>query len=555
MDGDGVSTYGDQVVFNHWLALGGSLKHALESAAVETVVLGLTDFFSSSSAALTEDAEILSFGAPAGGGEAQAQGSTCFDLAAEGAPPQRLFTLLPAGGTWRYFRGLTGAPPAQGPLTWKDPGYNDTAAGFMNGAESIGFGDAGESYLNTNVGGTFVTLYLRRQFTLTAGQEPLNIGKLFIRTRYDDGFIAYLNGARVLCVNMTPAGCQSPAFNTLAASSHEGNAYEWFELDLAGQGAALVVGTNTFAVEVHNFTTTSSDLVFGLDPSSEQNESGPVFFDSEQIQWLCQDLAAARRFWKVVYFHHPAHCTASASTAVRNKLGPIFDKYRVDLALQGHAHLYERTVPVFNGTGTGRRIVCSTALPLITPAYENHRSPTFGTIYLTTGGGGRSADNPGTPITQSDVLFDGGCTASSAYHVTLITSTRDTLTIEPIDKDGNPLEIAALTKDFPPFLRGDVDSSGDIDISDPYIILNFLFGGTTSPFCLDACDANDNGQVTIADSQLLFDFLFSGGPPPAAPFPNCAPDPTADNLSCEYHASGYPGCEAPFDATCPVSCP
>src|SRR5690606_15859817 len=47
VDGDGVSTYGDRFVFNHWLELGGNLGQALVEARVAGALLDLSEFFAS----------------------------------------------------------------------------------------------------------------------------------------------------------------------------------------------------------------------------------------------------------------------------------------------------------------------------------------------------------------------------------------------------------------------------------------------------------------------------------------------------------------------------
>ena len=66
-----------------------------------------------------------------------------------------------------------------------------------------------------------------------------------------------------------------------------------------------------------------------------------------------------------------------------------------------------------------------------------------------------------------------------------------------------------------PFLRGDVDASGDIDISDAINVLGYLFTGTYSPICLDACDFDDSGELDLTDAVGSLSFQFVGGAAPA----------------------------------------
>ena len=78
----------------------------------------------------------------------------------------------------------------------------------------------------------------------------------------------------------------------------------------------------------------------------------------------------------------------------------------------------------------------------------------------------------------------------------------------------------------PPFIRGDHDSSGVVDITDSLNRLGFLFLGTTPSTCQEASDFDNSGAVDISDSLNELSFLFIGNvqpPPPGAEA--CGPDP------------------------------
>ncbi len=91
-----------------------------------------------------------------------------------------------------------------------------------------------------------------------------------------------------------------------------------------------------------------------------------------------------------------------------------------------------------------------------------------------------------------------------------------------------------------PFVRGDPDSSGKIDISDGIGILGYLFLGTAEPKCLDAADADESGELQLTDAVYLLNWLFMGGPPPKPPSPSdssylsedCGCDPPGVSLGC-----------------------
>lgn len=81
------------------------------------------------------------------------------------------------------------------------------------------------------------------------------------------------------------------------------------------------------------------------------------------------------------------------------------------------------------------------------------------------------------------------------------------------------------------FLRGDVNQDFSVSISDSVYLLDVLFATQSLP-CADSADVNDDGSMNIADAITLLGYLFASGPPPADPFPLCAPDSTADMLFC-----------------------
>jgi len=83
------------------------------------------------------------------------------------------------------------------------------------------------------------------------------------------------------------------------------------------------------------------------------------------------------------------------------------------------------------------------------------------------------------------------------------------------------------------FRRGDINADGLYDVADVIAGLQCLF--FCFPACLDAHDVNDDGQWDIADPIYELDYLFSGGPSPAAPFPECGEDLTADALDCQSY--------------------
>ena len=71
----------------------------------------------------------------------------------------------------------------------------------------------------------------------------------------------------------------------------------------------------------------------------------------EQAPWLEQVLKNNPNKWTFVTFHHPVYAASGglANKDQREAWKPIFDKYAVDLVLQGHNHTYARGNNIGNG--------------------------------------------------------------------------------------------------------------------------------------------------------------------------------------------------------------
>jgi hypothetical protein len=84
------------------------------------------------------------------------------------------------------------------------------------------------------------------------------------------------------------------------------------------------------------------------------------------------------------------------------------------------------------------------------------------------------------------------------------------------------------------FIRGEMNSELGIDIADASYALSYLFLGTVkAPLCEDSVDVTDDGKIDISDPIILLTFLFLGGDPPRPPYPNAGKDPTTrDPLGC-----------------------
>lgn len=104
-----------------------------------------------------------------------------------------------------------------------------------------------------------------------------------------------------------------------------------------------------------------------------------------QTGWVERTLAAHRANpnidFIVCFFHHCAYSTTlshASDGGVRDAWTALFDRHQVDLVLQGHNHVYERTDPIRAGRPTREAPDNATVYP-----------DTDGTVYYTVGCAGR----------------------------------------------------------------------------------------------------------------------------------------------------------------------
>jgi hypothetical protein len=102
--------------------------------------------------------------------------------------------------------------------------------------------------------------YIRVPFTVDANTLA-NINELTLKVRYDDAFVAYLNGTQVASRNFTG----TPAWNSKADGSREASVQDFDEyIDIYQNGSNLKVGVNVLAIHLMNNSLTSSDLLMSV---------------------------------------------------------------------------------------------------------------------------------------------------------------------------------------------------------------------------------------------------------------------------------------------------
>lgn len=115
-------------------------------------------------------------------------------------------------------------------------------------------------------------------------------------------------------------------------------------------------------------------------------------FHTEQYKFAVNDLEKANNDssidWIIVMFHKPLYSSLSSHIQeyiMRDKYQPVFDRYGVDIVLQGHNHIYDRTLPLqFNPNNISKPIVNESN-------NTNKFSNPEGSIFSVIGLGGRSS--------------------------------------------------------------------------------------------------------------------------------------------------------------------
>ncbi len=77
----------------------------------------------------------------------------------------------------------------------------------------------------------------------------------------------------------------------------------------------------------------------------------------------------------------------------------------------------------------------------------------------------------------------------------------------------------SITISDPPYICGDPNHSGNVNISDVVYLINYIFSGGPAPIPVISGDANCSLNVNISDAVYLINYVFSGGPAPCAACP------------------------------------
>ncbi|MCP4846471.1 MAG: hypothetical protein GY899_00810, partial [Verrucomicrobiaceae bacterium] len=164
---------------------------------------------------------------------------------------------MTTGHVWRYLDDGSD----QG-VFWRDPDYDDS--GWTSGPSELGYGESDEA---TRVG--FIdtdpipqngiqknaTTYFRSDVEIV---RPSAYSYFVVKLKYDDAAAVYANGVEILRTTNLPANASFDAF-AVRSTPNENN---YFSFQVPSSN--FIDGVNSLAVEIHNSSSSSSDISFDM---------------------------------------------------------------------------------------------------------------------------------------------------------------------------------------------------------------------------------------------------------------------------------------------------
>ena len=175
--------------------------------------------------------------------------------------------------------------------TWKSASNFDVTNWSLCQGKPGGVGyerDSGyENYITLDVAAEMysknATCYIRIPFNLSA-EVVDSLLSCNLRLRYDDGFIAYLNGTEVARRNFTG----TPQWNSVATAQNSDAAAVIFEdIDISQYLSKLKEGANLLAIQGLNVSTASSDFLISVELTGQKKTDGstPSFISPNAVEY------------------------------------------------------------------------------------------------------------------------------------------------------------------------------------------------------------------------------------------------------------------------------
>jgi len=141
---------------------------------------------------------------------------------------------------------------------WTDPSFDDSL--WTDGPTGVGYEETPENYaelIDTPVALGTTTAYIRMEFTV---EDASALESLTLRMKFDDGFVAYLNGHALPVASFNAPA--NPDHQSLATDNHSDSlAVDFVDFDLTSHLGLLEDGANLIAFQVLNRSVGNSDLL------------------------------------------------------------------------------------------------------------------------------------------------------------------------------------------------------------------------------------------------------------------------------------------------------
>ena len=167
--------------------------------------------------------------------------------------PVAAVELIERGAVWRLLDDGSDAG-----TSWRGKSFDDST--WYEADTQLGYGDGDEDssvLFGPDPNDKYITSYFRHTFNVP---DPGTLQGLTLQLMRDDGAVVYLNGSEVHRSNM-PGGTID--YLTLAASAIGGSAEDAMET-VPLDPLDIDAGQNVLAVEIHQWSVTSSDISFDL---------------------------------------------------------------------------------------------------------------------------------------------------------------------------------------------------------------------------------------------------------------------------------------------------
>jgi hypothetical protein len=191
------------------------------------------------------------------GTPARTSSATAITLVPESAAKRVLVPTGPVSDGWRISSAFDDA-------TWL------SGTGGVGYERSSGYETLFQIDVQSRMDGKNTTCYIRIAFNLTA-ETLAGLTSLTLKVRYDDGFIAYLNGAEIQRALFTG----TPTWNSTASADHpDAQAVNWETFDVSNRLSSLHAGTNLLAIQALNGDLPSSDFLLSVELSAAKSATG-----------------------------------------------------------------------------------------------------------------------------------------------------------------------------------------------------------------------------------------------------------------------------------------